>query len=77
MTTLSVKDGFYAKVIMSDGLSVPAANRGKGKTTQEKAIPLLFSVSGEEMGRSSIPGGGAPEGGETSMEAGANVSRDS
>ncbi len=43
MATLSVKDGFYAKVIMSDGLSVPAANRGKGKTTQEKAIPLLFS----------------------------------
>ena len=43
IATLSVKDGFYAKVIMTDGLSVPAANRGKGKTAQEKAIPLLFS----------------------------------
>lgn len=43
MATLSVKDGFYVKVIMTDGLSVPAANRGKGKKTQEKAIPLLFS----------------------------------
>lgn len=43
IATLSVKDGFCAKVIMSDGLSILAANRGKGTAVWEKVIPLFFS----------------------------------